>query len=161
MTKAVASSTDDGVTQIALDALKQRSVTGFNMPQTIPRGMDELQTHTNPAFQPFNLANDGYSSSDSSLSSSKESLFLHAEVESSDTVVMPVMVTNATNIKEQRESMKVLGKIQALKFINPQAQGLSSSTWGVVRRELGFKYRDSIQAAQSRPSETRGKKKLN
>ena len=43
----------DGVTQIASDALKQKSVVGFNMPQTIPRGMDELQTHTNPAFQPL------------------------------------------------------------------------------------------------------------
>jgi len=58
----------DTVTQIASDALKQKSVAGFNMPQTIPRGMDELQTHTNPSFQPFNLVDDGYSSSDSSLS---------------------------------------------------------------------------------------------
>jgi len=49
-------------------------------------------------------------------------------------------------------------KIQALKFINPQAQGLSSNTWGVVRKELRFKYRDSLQAAQSRPSEAKGKK---
>jgi len=40
----------DGVTQITSDALKQKSITGFNMPQTIPHGMDELQTHTNPAF---------------------------------------------------------------------------------------------------------------
>jgi len=42
----------------------------------------------------------------SSLPSSKESLFLHAEAESSDTVIMPVMVTNAANIKEQLTSMK-------------------------------------------------------
>jgi len=53
------------------------------------------------------------------------------------------------------------GEIQALKFIKPQAQGLSSSTWGGVRRELVFKYRDSIRAAQSRPSETGEKSKLN
>jgi len=32
----------DGVTQIASDALKQKSVAGFNMPLTIPRGMDEF-----------------------------------------------------------------------------------------------------------------------
>jgi len=32
---------------------------------------------------------------------------------------------------------------------------------GVVRRELGFKYQDSIRAAQSRPNETREKSKLN
>jgi len=41
----------DGVAQIALDALKQKSVISFKMPQTISRGMDELQTHTNPPFQ--------------------------------------------------------------------------------------------------------------
>jgi len=52
----------------------------------------------------------------------------------------------------------VVGKIQALKFIKLQAQGLLSSTWDVVRRELVFKYRDSIRAAQSRPSEARGRK---
>jgi len=40
----------NGVTQIASDALKQKSVVGFNMPQMIPHGMDELQTHTNPTF---------------------------------------------------------------------------------------------------------------
>ena len=96
----------DGVTQIASDALKQKSVVGFNMPQTIPRGMDELQTHTNPAFQPFNSTDEGYSSSDSSLSTSKESTFFHAEAESSDTVVMPVMVTEAANVEEQLASMR-------------------------------------------------------
>jgi len=96
----------NGVTQIAFDALKQKSVASFNMPQTIPRGMDELQIHTNPAFQPFNLADDGYSSNDSSLSSSKESLFLHAETESFNTVVMPVMVIEAANVEEQLVSMK-------------------------------------------------------
>ena len=52
----------------------------------------------------------------------------------------------------------VVGNIQVLKFIKPQVQGLSLSTWGVVHRELVFKYRDFIRAAQSRPSETRGRK---
>jgi len=42
----------------------------------------------------------------------------------------------------------------------PQAQGLSSSTWGIVRKELGFKYRDSNRAIQSRPNE-RTKSRLN
>ena len=55
----------------------------------------------------------------------------------------------------------LLGKNQALKFIKPQAQGSPSSTWDVVRRELGFKYRDPIRTTQSRPSETTGKGKLN
>jgi len=90
----------DAVTQIASEALKQKFIASFNMPQTIPRGIDELQTHTNPAFQPFNLADDGCSSSDSSLSSSKESLFLPAKAEFSDTVVMPVMVIEAANVEE-------------------------------------------------------------
>jgi len=55
--------------------------------------------------------------------------------------------------------MKVIvGKTQALQFLKPQAQGLLSSTWGVVRRELSFKYRNLIRAAQPRPSEMRGRK---
>ena len=68
--------------------------------------MDELKIHTNPTFQPFNLADDGYLSSDSSLSSSKELLFLHAEAESSDTTIMLVMATEAANVEEQLASMK-------------------------------------------------------
>ena len=31
---------------------------------------------------------------------------------------------------------------ELITFIKPQAQGVSSSTWGVVRRELVFQYRD-------------------
>jgi len=38
--------------------------------------------------------------------SSKESLFSHDEAESPDTVIMPIMVTEVTNIEEQLESMK-------------------------------------------------------
>ena len=102
----LSSKVSDGVNQIASNALKQKSVAGFIMPQTIPRGMDELQTHTNPAFQPFNFEDDGYSSSDSSLAPSKGSLSSQAEAESSDTVIMPVMVTGATNFEEQLASMK-------------------------------------------------------
>jgi len=70
--------------------------------------MDELQIHTNPAFQPFNFEDAGYSSSDSSLASSKGSLSSYAEAESSNTVIMPVMVTSATNFEEQLESMKAI-----------------------------------------------------
>jgi len=80
----------DGVNQIASNILEQKSITGFIMPKTIPRGIDELQTHTNPAFQPFNFEDDGYTSSDSSLASSRGSLSSHVEAESSDTVIMLV-----------------------------------------------------------------------
>jgi len=68
--------------------------------------MDELQTHTNPAFQPINFEVDGYSSSDSSLASLKGSLFSRVEAESFDTIIMPAMVIAATNLKEQLASMK-------------------------------------------------------
>jgi len=68
--------------------------------------MDELQTHTSPTFQPIDLEDDGYSSSASSLLSSKESLWSHAKVESSNTIIMPVMVIEVTNIEEQLASMK-------------------------------------------------------
>jgi len=96
----------DEVSQIASHSLKQKSIVGYNMPQTISRGMDELQTHTNLTFQPIDLEDYGYSSSASSLLSSKESLLLHDEVESSNTIIMPVMLTEVTNIEEQLGSMK-------------------------------------------------------
>ena len=76
------------------------------MPQTMPRGMDELETYTNPTFQPFGLEDGGYLNSDSSSTSSKKSLSFHAEAEFSDTAFMPVMVTEATNFEEQRASLE-------------------------------------------------------
>jgi len=73
------SKVSDGVNQITSNVLKQKSVANFIMPQIIPRVMDELQIHSNSTFQPFNFEDDGYSSSDSSLVSSKGSLSSHAE----------------------------------------------------------------------------------
>ena len=70
------------------------------------RGIDQLQTHINPAFQSFNLTYDGCSNSDSSMPSSKESLILHAEFESFDTVIIPIMMTKAANTEEKLTSMK-------------------------------------------------------
>jgi len=70
------------------------------MPQTIPCGKDELQTHINPTFQPFTIKEDDYSSSDSSLASLKRSLSSQAGAESSDTDIMPIVVTKATNFEE-------------------------------------------------------------
>ena len=96
----------DKVNQIASHTLKQKSIASFITPQTIACGIDILQTHTTPTFQPFDLANDGYLSSDSSMSSSKKSLFLYVEVESSNTVIISVMVTEADNAKEQLASIK-------------------------------------------------------
>jgi len=96
----------NGVKQAMSLALEQKSVAGLNMLQTIPHGMDELQTHTNPTFQPFGMDNDGYLSSDSSSIPSKEPRSSHAEVESSNTVIMPIIVMEATNFEEQLVSMK-------------------------------------------------------
>jgi len=73
----------NGVNKIISHAVKIKFVAGFNISQTIPCGMDELQAHTNPAFQPFNFEDNSYSSSDSSSKSSKESLSSHAKAESS------------------------------------------------------------------------------
>jgi len=96
----------DEVSQIASYPSKQKSVVGFNMLQTMPRGMDELQTHTNTTFQPIDLENDGYSSSASSLLSSKESLLSHADVESSNIIIMPVMVIEVANMKSNSQAGK-------------------------------------------------------
>jgi len=74
--------------------------------------MDELQTHMNPTFQQFSLEDNDYSSSSFFVTSPKESVSLHDEMEYSGTVVKPVMVTDATNIEEQPVSMKaVLDKL--------------------------------------------------
>jgi len=62
--------------------------------------MDELQAHTNPGFQPFGLEDDGYSSSNSYAATPKESPSSHVEVESSDIIIMLVMMIGAANIKE-------------------------------------------------------------
>lgn len=85
-----------GVNQIISHTLKQKSIAGFDTSQTIPLGMDELQAHTNPTFQPFSIEDDGNSSKDSSLAL-KESLSSHAEAKSSETIVMLVMVTQIIN----------------------------------------------------------------
>jgi len=52
------------------------------------------------------LEDDSYSSSNSFAATPKESPSTHVEVESSDTVIMPVMVTEAAEIKDQLASMK-------------------------------------------------------
>ena len=44
------SKVSNGVNQIASNVLKKKSVVGFIMLQTISRGMDEFQTHTNNTF---------------------------------------------------------------------------------------------------------------
>jgi len=90
----------DGVSQNASHALKQKFIASFNMPHTIPCGMDKLQAHTNFTFLPFDLQDDGYLGCDSSLSSSKEPLCSYAEAKSSDIVITPVMVIEAANLEE-------------------------------------------------------------
>jgi len=52
------------------------------------------------------LEDDGYLSSNSSAITPKESFPSHVEVESSNTIVMPVMVTEAINTKKQLANMK-------------------------------------------------------
>jgi len=65
--------------------------------------MDELQTPISLS-NPFNLSDDGYWNS--FLPSLKGSLFLQFETESFDTVIMPIMVTEAANVEQQLASMK-------------------------------------------------------
>ena len=101
----IGSKVSAGVNQIASNVLKQKSIVGFIIPQIIKHGMDKLQTHTNCTFQPFNFKDDGYSSSDFFLASSKGSLSSHAEDESFDAVVIPVKIRTTTNLEEQMASM--------------------------------------------------------
>ena len=68
--------------------------------------MDELQAHINPVLQSFGLEDDGYSSSNSSTATPKESPSSDVKVESSDAVIMPIMVIEVANIEEQLANMK-------------------------------------------------------
>ena len=87
--------------------------------------MDEFQTHTNPSFLAFGLEANGYSSSDSSSTSSKKSVSFYAKVESSATLIMLVMMTEAVNFEEQLASTKAtldrLSKIECRKEHSNQA----------------------------------------
>ena len=77
------------------------------MRKTPSYGLDEFQSYTNPVFQPFDKEDDDYGSNDSSLTSPRDTLFSQVEVESSDTIVMPVMVTEDLNLEEELANMKV------------------------------------------------------
>ena len=97
----------DGVDQIAcLPNLKLKTLAIFNIKEVLPCGLEKFQTYINPVFQSISEEDDDYGSSDSSPTSSRDSLFSHVEVESSDTVIMPVMVTKAINLDEQLADMK-------------------------------------------------------
>jgi len=98
----------NGVNQTTcLPKWKLKPLAIFNMRKTLPYGLDEFQSYINPAFQPFDEEDDDYGSSNSALTSPRDSLFSQVEVESSDTIVMPVMVIDAINLEEELASMKV------------------------------------------------------
>ena len=78
---------------VCLPKLKLKPLAIFNMRKTLPHGLEEFQTYINPIFQSISEEDDDYGSSDSSPISPRESLFSQVEVESSDTMIMPVMVT--------------------------------------------------------------------
>ena len=99
-TPSLDSNLPKGVNKITSHPLKQRSVVGFKMHQTIPQGIDELQTQANPTFQHFDVEDHGYTSSDSSPASPRE-LVGQLETESSNSVIVPVIVTEVTNVEEQ------------------------------------------------------------
>jgi len=67
--------------------------------------MDEFQTYINPVFQPFGAEDDSYDNSDSSATSPRDFHFSQSETESSNRVVMPVMVIEAINLEEQLADM--------------------------------------------------------
>ena len=97
----------DGVNWITrLPNLKLHSLTVFNIRKTLPHGIDEFQTSINPVFQPFCEEDDNYDGSDYSPPSPRDLHFSQSESESSNTVVMPVVVIEAVNLKEQLPDMK-------------------------------------------------------
>ena len=95
----------EGVNKVTSHHLKQKSVAGFKMHPTICQEMDEPRTQANPTFEPFGKEDHGYASSDSSPALPRE-LVAESETESANSVIMPAMVTEATNIEEQLADMK-------------------------------------------------------
>jgi len=59
----------------------------------------------------------------------------------------------AATLAPRAEESTMLGKNSSFKIYKPAIARLVVKYLGFVRRELGFKYRDSIRVAQSRPSE--------
>jgi len=78
------------------------------MKQTIPQVMVELLAHTNSSFDPFNLEDDGYAHSDSSLIVTKTTFLLQIETKSSNTIITQVMMTGVANMEEWLASIKVM-----------------------------------------------------
>ena len=77
----------------------------LNTQHKVSSGTDEIQKLILQA--PICEVEDYYSS-DSSAPSPKEARMSELEVESSDTVIMPVMMTGAANLEEQLASMKAI-----------------------------------------------------
>ena len=73
---------------------------------TLPYALDEFHAYSNNVFQPFDEEDDDYGGSDSSPISPRDWLFSQVEVESSNTIIMPVMVTGAINFEEELANMK-------------------------------------------------------
>ena len=86
---------------------KLSSLDVFNAGKILPHGLDEFLVYTNLIFQPFGENEDHCGSSDSPPAFLRNSLFSQVEVKSSNTIVMPVMVTETANLEEQLADMKV------------------------------------------------------
>jgi len=102
----------DGVNQTTcLPNLKLKPLAIFNIRKILPCGLDKFQTYINPVFQPFSEEDDEYGSSDSSPTSSRDLVFSQVEVESSDIVIMPVMMIETINLEEQLADMNTLDRL--------------------------------------------------
>jgi len=67
-------------------------------------------------------SDDGYSSSNSCSTSLKESLYSHVEVESSNTTMISIVVTDAPNFEKQLASMKGMLLILSKESVEKDAQ---------------------------------------
>ena len=97
--------------------------------------MDELQTQANPAFQPFGEEDHGYTSSDS-LPPSPRELVVESETESSNSVIMPAMVMEATNVEEQLADMKATLERLAKENLEKDAQ-IKRQSEQIANEEVG------------------------
>ena len=87
--------------------MKLKPLVVINKRKTLPCRLHEFQAYTNFVFQPFDKGDDDYGSTDSSPTSPRDSLFSQVEVESSDTILMPVMVTEAIDLGKELANIKV------------------------------------------------------
>jgi len=92
------------------------------MQQIVSYGANGLQIYADPTHQSFGMEDHGYTSNGSSPTSLRESLFSLLETESSNTIIMSVMVIEVMHEEEQLAIMQTTLERLAKESLEKDAQ---------------------------------------